>query len=326
MDIAQLKGVEASSSAQCLSLVLSDPLAVYGTEYKVLRSQGPGSFVPCVRSRLNGHDRLTYLTRPYVSLNEYCAGQTPEDVARLLATGVESLLLLRDNGFLSLQNATFAADTLFVDRAAGRLLLIYVPMARSTSGGDLETARRAFRTCAEVLGPLCGATSLLRGFEGTQAYRDGDLVALMALLGGPVSPAPAGARRASSSNGSEVDRGAASKRDRQSARPGLTADPVGQTWTLTAASSSHERYEVPTEGGVIGKSPSRASIVVSLSPAISRAHCRITPNNGLLTIEDLGSANGTFVNGARVAKGAPVELREGERLRLADVQFTVRKG
>ena len=326
MDIAQLNGAKVSSSAQCLSLVLCDPLAVSGTEYKVLRSQGPGCFVPCVRSRANGLDRLTYLTRTYVALGEYAAGQAPEDLARLLATGVQSLLALKDNGFLSLQNVSFTRDTLFVDRAAVHLLLIYVPVARSTSGGDLETARQAFRTCAGLLDPLYGAASPLRGFEGGPAYRDGDLAALIALLGGSASSTSAGTQRTAISNKPEVERGDVPERGRQNACPGSATDPVGQVWTLVAAASSHERYVVPAGGGVIGKSRSRANVVVALSPAISRAHCRATTVNGRLVVEDLGSANGTFVNGARVAKGVSVELREGDRLRLADVQFTVQKG
>lgn len=326
MDIAQLNGTEVSQSAQCLSLVLGDPLAVSGTEYKVLRSQEPGRFVPCVRSRLNGHDRLTYLTRPYVALSEYAAGQAPEEVARFLATGVESLLFLKDNGFLSLQNVVLANDVLFVDKATGRLLLIYVPMARSTSGGDLETARQAFRACAELLGSLCGEASLLWDFEGTSAYRDGDLTALVALLGGSASAASTGAQRTVASNEPEAEHGGLSKRARQSACPSSVANPVGQSWLLTAGASSHDRYVVPADGGVIGKSPSRASIVVSLSSAISRAHCRVSSENDRLVVEDLGSTNGTFVNGVCATKGVPAELREGDRLRLADVQFTVQKG
>ncbi len=322
MDLMQLNGAEIYSSALCLSLVLDDPLAVSGTEYKVLRSQGSGRFVPCVCSRLNGRCRLTYLTRTYITLREYAAAQAPEDVSRLLAGGVESLLALKDNGFLSLQNAVFSEDLLFVDRKDKCLQLIYVPMARSVSGGDLETARQAYRVCARILGSVCGPGSPLRGFESTTEYRDGDLAALMGLLGRLVPSASAGARLAALPDEPEAERGAAP----MGARASVVACHAGQTWVLVAASSSHEVYEVPAGGGVMGKSPSRATVVISMSPAVSRAHCRVLPENDRLVVVDLGSANGTFVNGARVAKGDSAELREGDRLRLADVQFTVQRG
>jgi predicted component of type VI protein secretion system len=48
-------------------------------------------------------------------------------------------------------------------------------------------------------------------------------------------------------------------------------------------------------------------------PLISRRHCQIVQNDGLLILEDLGSLNGTFVNGQRI-KTAPLP---------PDTEFTV---
>lgn len=48
---------------------------------------------------------------------------------------------------------------------------------------------------------------------------------------------------------------------------------------------------------------------------VSRRHCALTPNaDGTVTLEDLGSSNGTFVNGARIS--APVVLRGDEEVRV----------
>ncbi len=45
---------------------------------------------------------------------------------------------------------------------------------------------------------------------------------------------------------------------------------------------------------------------------LSRHHARITRANGVLTIEDLGSTNGTYVNGERIA--GPRQLRQGDSI------------
>jgi pSer/pThr/pTyr-binding forkhead associated (FHA) protein len=45
---------------------------------------------------------------------------------------------------------------------------------------------------------------------------------------------------------------------------------------------------------------------------ISRRHARVTPSSGGVTVEDLESTNGTFVNSDEVY--APVELRPGDEL------------
>ena len=57
-------------------------------------------------------------------------------------------------------------------------------------------------------------------------------------------------------------------------------------------------------------------------PALSRRHARVTrAADGSLTIEDLGSLNGTHVNGRRI--DAPTPLRAGDELRLGETVIAV---
>jgi predicted component of type VI protein secretion system len=58
---------------------------------------------------------------------------------------------------------------------------------------------------------------------------------------------------------------------------------------------------------------------------ISRVHARVFHDPaGQLTVEDLGSTNGTFVNGNRIA--APTPLRSGDQLRVGQTTMTVEGG
>ena len=54
------------------------------------------------------------------------------------------------------------------------------------------------------------------------------------------------------------------------------------------------------------------------SEEISRRHAQVRPVPDGLQIEDLGSSNGTFINGKRVQQGL---LRPGEELRLDNIRF-----
>jgi pSer/pThr/pTyr-binding forkhead associated (FHA) protein len=57
------------------------------------------------------------------------------------------------------------------------------------------------------------------------------------------------------------------------------------------------------------------------SSEVSRLHCRVRLENGYVTVEDLESVNGTFVNGRRVHSVQTV--RPGDRLSLGAVHFVV---
>src|SRR5689334_21811337 len=49
--------------------------------------------------------------------------------------------------------------------------------------------------------------------------------------------------------------------------------------------------------GIIGRTP--GSTIELQDPQVSRQHCRVIWDGRTLTIEDLGSARGTFLNGTR---------------------------
>lgn len=53
-----------------------------------------------------------------------------------------------------------------------------------------------------------------------------------------------------------------------------------------------------------------------LIPSVSRRHAQITASNGVHWLEDLGSANGTYVNGYQMALGERVQLNPGDRILL----------
>jgi pSer/pThr/pTyr-binding forkhead associated (FHA) protein len=64
----------------------------------------------------------------------------------------------------------------------------------------------------------------------------------------------------------------------------------------------------------------RADFIVDRA-LISRIHCRLTADRSdQLVVEDLGSTNGTIVNGQKVTRTV---LRVGDRLTIGRVEFRV---
>jgi pSer/pThr/pTyr-binding forkhead associated (FHA) protein len=54
------------------------------------------------------------------------------------------------------------------------------------------------------------------------------------------------------------------------------------------------------------------------SRRVSRRHCIITAERGDLVVRDLGSTNGTSINGRRVTSG---RIRPGDEVSIADVRY-----
>jgi hypothetical protein len=70
---------------------------------------------------------------------------------------------------------------------------------------------------------------------------------------------------------------------------------------------------------VIGRDP--AAAVVIHAPDVSRHHAQLRVDGSQLTLEDLGSKNGTFVGTTRVT--APVTLRHGDEILIGTTRLRV---
>jgi sigma-B regulation protein RsbU (phosphoserine phosphatase) len=76
-----------------------------------------------------------------------------------------------------------------------------------------------------------------------------------------------------------------------------------------------KQYDLETGRSVMGRSPD-CEVVLDVA-AVSRRHAVVTKENDQFFIEDMGSRNGTFVNGQRVVDRTP--LRNGDQVLICDM-------
>jgi pSer/pThr/pTyr-binding forkhead associated (FHA) protein len=87
---------------------------------------------------------------------------------------------------------------------------------------------------------------------------------------------------------------------------------VSEGFALKFISGKYQGGEFPLKGDkqlIIGRSSELDMVLVE--DMVSRKHAKITLTSGKITIEDLGSTNGTFVNGEKVKTS---RLKEGDRI------------
>ena len=93
--------------------------------------------------------------------------------------------------------------------------------------------------------------------------------------------------------------------------------PQGETLRIKIDGTAVARSEA---GQLIGRSSANAKYVIPVD-SVSRHHARLKVEGGELTIEDLGSMNGTTLDGEKLVKGQPKKVRAGARIGLGDVEF-----
>ena len=92
-------------------------------------------------------------------------------------------------------------------------------------------------------------------------------------------------------------------------------------WILETNDPSIDRVTFRLPPGAvktIGRAPGAEFIVEAA--LVSRLHCQLTATADTLHVKDLGSTNGTFVNGKRVTNA---ELRDGDTLSVGRLELIV---
>lgn len=88
--------------------------------------------------------------------------------------------------------------------------------------------------------------------------------------------------------------------------------PVGEDLQIGRLDAAHGIFpdlDLTPDGGLKG--------------GVSRRHCKIYQNDGDYYVEDLGSANGTFLDGERLTPYLPHILQDGDTLQLGRIALDI---
>ena len=94
---------------------------------------------------------------------------------------------------------------------------------------------------------------------------------------------------------------------------------AGGGWSLRAGSGIEKGQIIPLSGLMDVGRALECDISI-LEPSLSRKHAEFEVRNGDLMLTDLGSSNGTYVNGEKVQK---IQLNDKDVVQFQNVRFTV---
>lgn len=132
----------------------------------------------------------------------------------------------------------------------------------------------------------------------------------------PSAPIPSNSYSPRAQNGTIIDR-------KPQAATIIDLPKSGDTITVQSGSGRGTIYDLPTDDVVVGRDPN--SFISVNDGKVSSKHLKLVfEGNGAWSILDLGSTNGTYLNGSRVSGQA--RLTDGDSIKIGDTVLVFRQG
>lgn len=296
---------------QNITYVLSDNSHFLTTEYKVLQSQVNSCFVKCMKMNYNGKIQLYYMTNKYKSFLAMLPTLDVDSFMTICANLLSDIIDVKNNGFLACQNIDISFEHIYVEPSTYKVYLMYLPLNERIYEDD-SIFENEIRTGLIKVIADCPKLSSPKAMQFSSDLSDGTL-AMETLVGKmkghtvtvqKMTPVP----------------------DRTSGQVPSNFVTGGNMKVVAMNAPSRIEIDVTKDRFILGKNPALVDGVISFNNMISRKHCEITKEGGNYFITDLGSANGTYVNGAKIQPNVPTPIANGDIIRLANSDFQIVMG
>lgn len=282
--------------------ILNDESQFLLTEYKVLQNHGDGCFIKCMKLLYNGRTQFYYLTDGYKSLAEMISVMDADKFLTIVSNILSNVLSVKNNGFLSCKNVDLSYDRIYIDPSTYKVGLIYLPVKKHFFS-DEAAFENELRT---------GLVKLIDGEERLSTPKiqqfKSDLSNGILSLQELYQTAKGGSITSSTLN-------------RQNRPENMQTE--GRMKIIALNAPVRVILNVDKREYVIGKNSSAVDGVITFNRMISRIHCKVVNDNGMYSIEDLKSANGTYVNQVRLQPNRPHPIKNGDIVRLANSDFQI---
>jgi hypothetical protein len=106
-----------------------------------------------------------------------------------------------------------------------------------------------------------------------------------------------------------------------STSPAVSFAPSASSGTIKLSSTAQGIIIEVADGDIIGRKAGKFAAVFGRFNFVSGTHCKITKIGTDWVILDLGSTNGTFCNGSKLAPNTPCSITNGMTIKIADVEM-----
>jgi hypothetical protein len=218
---------------------------------------------------------------------------------QITASIFKVLLDLRHNGFLSASNLDVNPEAIFIDIPTLTAHMIHIPIHAHSGEQDVNAAENKLR---QVLARIINGVPVLSG------------AGLQPLCADLLNPQKSIAQIAEFL---KVNADIPVAETTQSSEK-------SETLRLVATGNISDReFAILKQEYIIGKKADSVDGLIDYSNAVSRTHCKVITSSDGSYVSDLGSSNGTYLDGERLLPNKSYKLQKGALLKIANCEFRV---
>ncbi|MCR4614920.1 MAG: FHA domain-containing protein [Clostridiales bacterium] len=277
------------------------------TGYKVLKNQNDSYFVRCSRFTFNGKIRLMYFTSDLRPLSNIVNSVDSNMFLQFISNLFSNIINMKANGFLMISNLELSADKIFIDTMTMSVKLLYFPIAFMNISEEKAEANLRMQIIDLINRSPNIYNSTVAAFSSELTNSARTITDLYNFL--------------RTNNIVGVNTGTNIPKTNNVNSAMSIAQPEMYFSTINSIYSVN--FVINKPEFTIGKNELMVDGAITFNGAISRKHCKIVYENRQYYIEDLESANGTFVNNYRVQPGTKQPLQRGDIIKLANSEFIV---
>ena len=273
----------------------------YEVGYKVLRNKENSGFIKCNKVIHNGKIKLVYNTSKYKSLEEVIINSSIDTFITVINKLMRVAIGVKDNGFIEYKNIISNLKNIFVDENNLNVYFIYLPIV-NTDRTDKMFIDEIKRNILKVM----DFNSYLRGIQvNNLRFNLTTNKTLEEIL---------------YDMDNTSDKNIVETIDNR----GIMIDSVSKRIALKGINTPIDiNILIDKDRYLIGSSREYADGVITFNKAISRRHCMILKEMNDYYIVDVGSANGTYLNGLRINKNIKMKIKNGDIIKIANSEFRI---
>lgn len=320
-DLMESKLLIKKKDIQSVSFVIESQELFSAVGYKVLKNQKQTGLVDCIKVLYNGKIKLLYDTASLHTLRLQLSKLEYKEFMELFCNLLEVIINLENNGFIQIDNLYIDIEYIYIDDD-NKIHLIYLPIDKTEISGIsmLHQLKDLFLHCMNSNDRIKDKVTvkLTKSLEQDVKGLDSFLNIIKRESKEMIQVAK------DERKGGYLHQ--AFKKGGAANLFGLGSNKFKRNMALVQCETTDPFELIITKPEfTIGKKVELVDGVISSNATISRIHCKIIFKEGNYYISDMGSANGTFINGTRIKEFTELQISENDQIELSNYKFKFAK-